>query len=122
VSDFNASVFLLGIAGISALALFFFKRQLISFISGVTWLVLAIYQFRQAYSGDPDIGVMTWAFGWICIIIGIAMLTAPWHLLKVVKEPKSLVPEDDYYAMREKRMADIRKRRPKRKAGPWNLE
>ena len=121
MSDFNASVFLLGIAGVSAVALFFFKRQMISFISGVTWLVLSVYEFRQAYSGDPDIGVMTWGLGWVCIIIGIVMLTAPWHLLKVKKEVTSIVPEDDYFTMREKRMEQLRKRRPKRKP-PWNIE
>jgi len=121
VSDFNASVFLLAIAGVSCLCVFIFKRYLIAVISGVAWGVLANYQFQLVYtSGDPDIGSLTLAFAGVCLLIALVMVTANFHILKVNKavEPTKVDPREEWEIddeKKQKRMRYLRRYRPKKR-------
>lgn len=83
-------------------------------ISGILWGVLGIYNFTRSYSGDVDAGIVTWAFGWICLALTFVFWTAPLWLLKMKLEDKP-VEKKDYYAEMKERADKIRELRPKRR-------
>jgi hypothetical protein len=80
-------------------------------VSGLLWSIIGIYDFTRSYSGDVDASTFTWAFGWVCLIMGIICWTSPLWLMKIIKEDKKEVVEDDYWEAKEKRMGRIRRNR-----------
>jgi hypothetical protein len=125
MTDLLSIYFVIGISVFLTIMLFCFKNKYLSLISGLGWSIIGVYDFTRAYSGDPDAGTMTWAFGWICLVLALVCWTSPLWLtgMKVIKETKKEVIEDDYWTAKEKRMEKLRARRPKRRANnPWNDE
>jgi hypothetical protein len=60
-------------------------------VSGLLWSIVGIYDFTRSYSGDVDASTFTWAFGWVCLIMGIICWTSPLWLMKIIKEDKKEV-------------------------------
>jgi hypothetical protein len=99
--------------------IFIFKKQYWSMLAAIFWIIPTYNRFGAA--------VKQWDTNYNLGYFGMAMivfcLTTLFWAFKVVPEKKSEVVEDDYWTKKEKRAAEIRKRRPKRyrNTGPWDI-
>jgi len=91
MTDVISVFFLIGIAVLFTILLFFKHNALIAIISALSWAGLALYGFNNYYSGDPDYGIMVYFFAWFCTAMAIILITSPLWLFKKV----AVVPEKD---------------------------
>jgi hypothetical protein len=121
MTDIYSVYFLIGLSALFSILTFVFRHSMLCFITGIGWLVLGVYNFTRVYSGDPDSGVMTWAFGWLCLLLALVFWTAPLWLLKMKVEDKP-IEKKDYYTEMEERANEIRRLRPQRKKpSDWGI-
>jgi hypothetical protein len=120
VTNLLAVYFLIGTGCLLLVLLFIFRNKMISLLSGLNWAVLGVYNMTYFYtSGDPDVGTMTWAFGWICLIAALICWTSPLWLMKVAEPKKETVVVKDHMTQVNERVAQIRKFRPKKRDPFW---
>jgi hypothetical protein len=126
MTDVIVNFFLIGIAVLFTILLFFKNNALIAVISALAWAILSWYSFNNFYGGDPDYGMLVYGFGWFCIAMAITLVTSPlWLFKKVAIIPEKTDNREQWEIedeAREKRMKRFRRYRPKKKVKRtvWN--
>jgi hypothetical protein len=121
MTNLLAVYFLIGTGCLLLVLLFIFKNKMIAMLAGLDWAALALYNMGYFYtSGDPDVGTMTWAFGWICVIATIICWTSPLWLMKTQEVKKEAVVVKDRMTQINERVAQVKKFRPKKRDPFWN--
>jgi len=124
MTDFMAVTFLVALAVIFMIVAMILKNTLLSFASGLSWAVSAIYLFSRYYSGDSDYGVTVYGFAWVCALCAFGVLMQSWwvHRKKTLEmtgqsDPFYSKGDNDFSEMREimQMRTDRNELRPRRK-------
>jgi len=79
MTDLLSVMFLIGISIVFMLFSFIWKNTLFTIMSGLGWIIVAIYLFSMYYSGDSDYGYSVFGFGWLTLATGMGMLFMSWY-------------------------------------------
>jgi len=129
VTDVIVNFFLIGIACLFSILLFFKHNAILAVVSALAWALLSWFSFNNFYGGDPDYGMMTYSFGWFCIAMAIILITSPlWLFKKVAVVPDKGDEREDWEIedeRRQKRIRYLNRYRPRNKSrnkGIWSEE
>lgn len=78
MTDLLSIMFILGIVVIFSIVAIVLKNTIFAIVSGLGWSLASIYMFSLSASGDPSYGVYTNGFGYLCIIMAMAMFFSSW--------------------------------------------
>jgi magnesium-transporting ATPase (P-type) len=90
--------------------IFTFKNQIFSILSAGLWALLAINRFSHATVANYS--DFDYTIGYFLFAVSLFCLTTMFWYFKKPKAEKAIVEEEDYGERKEKRVAQLRKRRP----------
>jgi hypothetical protein len=87
MTDLLSIMFILGIVVIFSIAGFLMKNTVLIIVSGLGWSLASIYMFQLSAMGDPDFGVFTNGFGYLCVLMAMACFFFSWwsHRKKTIE-------------------------------------
>jgi hypothetical protein len=98
------------------------KNPIFSILAGTLWAVLGVN--RISASANRNYSDFNYTIGVFFLVVAIASITTIFWAFKKSKGETPVIEEEDYWTRKEKRVAQLRKRRPhvirrKREIDDW---